>query len=260
MDLQGKTALVTGGAHRVGGAMTRALAEAGANVVINYHSSAHAAEALAEEVRALGVGALPFQADVTDAARVQAMVDAAQERFGAVDVLINSASLFKPTPFPMDDFADWHTVTDILLNGPFYCANAVAPGMLTRGRGVIINIIDLSAWEPWPNFAAHCVGKAGLLAFTRQLALELAPTVRANAIAPGPVLPPPDYDEAKIRRTARRTLLQRWGSVADVVDAMLYLVRADYVTGDVIIVDGGERYGHRKSPDPATHAASSSNG
>ncbi len=249
MNLQGKTALITGGAHRVGGAMTRALAEAGANVVINYRSSADAAEAMAEEVRALGVGALPFQADVTDAARVQAMVDAAQERFGAVDVLVNSASFFKPTPFPMDDFADWHTVTSILLDGPFYCANAVAPGMLERGRGVIINIVDLSAWEPWPNFAAHSVGKAGLLALTRQLALELAPAARANAIAPGPVLPPPDYSEEKIKRTGKKTLLNRWGSVQDVVDAMLYLVKADYVTGEVITVDGGERYGHRKSGD-----------
>ncbi len=249
MDLQGKTALITGGAHRVGGAMTRALAAAGANVIINYRSSADAAEAIAEEVRALGVGALPFQADVTNATRVQAMVDAATERFGSVDVLINSASLFKPTPFPMDDFGDWHLVTSILLDGPVYCANAVAPGMLEHARGVIINIIDLSAWEPWPNFAAHCVGKAGLLAFTRQLALELAPDVRANAIAPGPVLPPPDYSEEKIERTGKKTLLNRWGSAQDVVNAMLYLVKADYVTGEIITVDGGERYGHRKAGD-----------
>lgn len=249
MDVRGKTALITGGAHRVGGAMTRALAAVGANVVINYRSSADAAEAMAEEVRALGIGALPFQADVTDAARVQVMVDTATERFGSVDVLINSASFFKPTPFPMDDFADWHYVTNILLDGPLYCANAVASGMLERGRGVIINIIDLSAWEPWPNFAAHSVGKAGLLALTRQLALELAPDVRANAIAPGPVLPPPEYSDEKIERTGKKTLLNRWGSPQDVVDAMLYLVNTDYVTGEVITVDGGERYGHRKAGD-----------
>jgi 3-oxoacyl-[acyl-carrier protein] reductase/pteridine reductase len=249
MDVRGKTALITGGAHRVGGAMSRALAAAGANVVINYRSSADAAEAMAEEVRALGIGALPFQADVTDAARVQVMVDTATERFGSVDVLINSASFFKPTPFPMDDFADWHYVTNILLDGPLYCANAVASGMLERGRGVIINIIDLSAWEPWPNFAAHSVGKAGLLALTRQLALELAPDVRANAIAPGPVLPPPEYSDEKIERTGKKTLLNRWGSPQDVVDAMLYLVNTDYVTGEVITVDGGERYGHRKAGD-----------
>jgi 3-oxoacyl-[acyl-carrier protein] reductase/pteridine reductase len=249
MDLQGKTALITGGAHRVGGAITRALAAAGANVVINYRSSADAAEAMAEEVRALGVGAHPFQADVTDAARVQAMVDAATERFGSVDVLVNSASLFKPTPLPMDDYADWHYVTNILLDGPLYCANAVAPGMLERGRGVILNIIDLSAWEPWPNFAAHSVGKAGLLALTRQLALDLAPDVRANAIAPGPVLPPPDYSEEKIARTGKKTLLNRWGEATDVSDAVLFLVRADYITGETITIDGGERYGHRKAGD-----------
>jgi 3-oxoacyl-[acyl-carrier protein] reductase/pteridine reductase len=121
--------------------------------------------------------------------------------------------------------------------------------MLERGRGVILNIIDLSAWEPWPNFAAHSVGKAGLLALTRQLALDLAPDVRANAIAPGPVLPPPDYSEEKIARTGKKTLLNRWGEATDVSDAVLFLVRADYITGETITIDGGERYGHRKAGD-----------
>lgn len=249
MDLQGKTALITGGAHRVGGALTRSLAEAGANVVINYHSSADAAEALAAELRALDVGALPFQADVTDRAQVQAMVDAATAQFGGVDVLVNSASLFKPTPFPTDDVTAWQTVTRILVDGPFYCANAVAPGMQTRGAGLIINILDLAAWEPWKNFTGHCVGKAALLAFTRQLALELAPEVRANGIAPGLVLPPPGFDEEQIARSARETLLARWGSPDDVAQALLFLVQADYITGEIITVDGGKRFGAQKSAE-----------
>lgn len=246
MDPKGKTALVTGGAHRVGKAITLALARAGANVVINYHSSAGAAEATTAEVGELGVGALSARADVSDRQQVEAMVAKASERFGSIDILVYSASRFEKTPFPTQDTTAWHRVTDILIHGSFYCANAVAPLMLERGEGTIVNIVDLSAWEPWPNFAAHSVGKAGLMALTRQLALELAPTVRVNAVAPGPVLPPPDYDEAQTARAAQRTLLNRWGVADDVAQAVMYLVQADYVVGEVIIVDGGERFGHRK--------------
>ena len=246
MDPKGKTALVTGGAHRVGKAITLALARAGANVVINYHASAAAAEATAAEVSALGVGALSARADVSDRQQVEAMVARAGERFGSIDILVYSASRFEKTPFPTQDTTAWHRVTDILIHGSFYCATAVAPLMLERGEGTIVNIVDLSAWEPWHNFAAHSVGKAGLMALTRQLALELAPTVRVNAVAPGPVLPPPNYDEAQTARAAQRTLLNRWGVADDVAQAVMYLVQADYVVGEVIIVDGGERFGHRK--------------
>jgi 3-oxoacyl-[acyl-carrier protein] reductase/pteridine reductase len=174
------------------------------------------------------------------------MVAAARERFGSIDILINSASLWRKTPFPMTNLEDWHRVTGILINGSFYCANAVAPLMLAKGEGAIVNIVDLSAYEPWPNFMAHSVGKSALLALSRQLALELAPAVRVNAVAPGPVLPPPDFDEAKVARTAARTLLNRWGTPEDVAEAVLYFIRADYVTGEVIAIDGGERFGHRK--------------
>ena len=246
MVIEGKTAMVTGGAHRVGKAICLALAQAGANLVINYHASADAAQATAVEARELGVAALPIQADVSDLGQVESMVTAAKDRFGAIDILVNSASRFEKTPFPTTDVAAWHRVTDILIHGSFYCANAIAPMMLEQGEGAIVNIVDLAAWEPWPNFAAHSVGKAGLLALTRQLALELAPTVRVNAVAPGPVLPPPNFSEAQIVRTVQRTLLNRWGSAEDVAQAVMYLIQADYVTSEVIVVDGGERFGHRK--------------
>ena len=110
----------------------------------------------------------------------------------------------------------------------------------------IINIVDLSVWQPWPNFVAHSVGKSALLALSRQLALELAPSVRVNAVAPGPVLPPPGYDEEKLAHIADRTLLNRWGSAEDVAEAVMYFVTANYVTGEVLAVDGGERFGHKK--------------
>jgi len=246
MNPTGKTALITGGAHRVGKAITLALARAGANVVINYHSSAQAAEETAAEARALGVQALPVQADIADAEQVGAMVRLAEERLGGIDILVNSASLYWETPFPTDDHSGWQRVTGIGVDGPYFCANAVAPGMLAKGEGVIVNITDLSAFEPWPGFIAHSVSKAAIMALTRQLALELAPAVRVNAVAPGPVLPPPDYSPERIADVASMTLLERWGSPEDVAEAVLYFVRANFVTGDILFIDGGERFGHRK--------------
>lgn len=243
MEIEGRTALVTGGAHRVGKAITLALAGAGANVVVNYHSSAGPAEQTVAEARSRGVSALAVRADVSDHEQVLAMVGAARERLGGVDILVNSASLWKKTPFPMDDLTDWHRVTGILINGSLYCANAVAPSMLTRGEGAMVNIVDLSAWQPWPDRAAHSVGKAALLALTRQLALELAPAVQVNAVAPGPVLPIQGRSEEQNAQTARGTLKGRWGTPEDVAMAVLFLVRADYITGEVLVVDGGQRFG-----------------
>ena len=246
MNIRGKTALVTGGAHRVGKAITLMLAEHGANVVVNYYSSAEAARQTVEEVQALGVEALAVQGDVSNLADVRHMVQQVMERFGGVDVLINSASLFGKHAFPTDDYETWHRVTGVTIDGSFYVSNEIAPSMLARGGGAIVNIVDLSAWQPWPNFTAHSVGKAALLALTRQMALELAPTVRVNAVAPGPVLPPPGYSPAQLERIAQRTLVKRWGRAEDVAAAVKYLVEADYVTAEVIRVDGGEFYGHRK--------------
>lgn len=242
MNIKGKTALITGGAVRVGKAMTLALAEEGANVVVNYNSSANAALETAAQAEAFGVGALAIQCDVSIHDQVKRMIDTAAAKFGGIDILINSASWFQKTPFPMDDFSDWFKVFDILVHGSMFCANYVAPMMKKAGEGAIINIVDDSAWRPSRGFAAHSVGKAGLLAFTRQLALELAPNIKVNAISPGPVLPPPDYTDEQNERVAKRTLLKRWGSPQDVVDAMLYLVKSNYVTGEFITVDGGGQY------------------
>lgn len=246
MDPKGKVALITGGAHRVGKAITLMLARAGAQVVIDYYSADAAARATAAEAESLGVEAMAVQCDVADWAQVQALAAAVEQRFGGVDIIVNGASLFATMPFPTDDLETWHRVTAISIDGPFYVCNALAPSMLRRGGGVIVNLVDLSAWEPWPKFMAHAVGKAALLALTRQLALELAPTVRANAVAPGPVLPPPNSTAQREAATAARTLLGRWGSPEDVAAAVRYLIEADYVTGEVLTVDGGERYGHRK--------------
>lgn len=246
MQIQGKTALVTGGAIRVGKALTLMLARNGANVVVNYNSSAGEAQQTAAEAEALGAQALAVQCDVSDLAAVQRMAEQVQERFGGVDILINAASLFGKITVPTDDYATWHQVTRISIDGAFYVSNTLAPAMLARGGGVIINIIDLAAFSPWHGFTAHAVGKAGLLALTHQLALELAPTIRVNAIAPGAVLPPPGYSEQQQQNLAARNLLNRWGSPEDVAFTAKYLIEADFITGEVACVDGGEHIAQYK--------------
>jgi 3-oxoacyl-[acyl-carrier protein] reductase/pteridine reductase len=257
MQLEGCVALVTGGAHRVGKAITLMLARAGADVVVNYYSSERAAQETVAEAEALGVRALAVRCDVAQLTEVQRMAETIRDVFGGVDIIVNSASLFEKMDFPTADTAVWKRVTSISIDGPFYVCNSLVPDMLARGGGAIVNIVDLSAWEPWPKFMAHAVGKAALLALTRQLALELAPAVRVNAVAPGRVLPPPDYDPRHVEAAARRTLLRRWGTPEDVALAVKYLLDADFVTGDVVTVDGGERYGRRAAGASKSSGASS---
>jgi NAD(P)-dependent dehydrogenase (short-subunit alcohol dehydrogenase family) len=245
MDLNGKAALVTGGAVRVGKAIAMALAEAGADVVINYHSSADAAIETVAEIEALGRRALAVKADVSQGSQVQTLVDAAVERLGRLDVLVNSASLWRRTPWSELDEAAWDQLVDIALKGPFLCAKAAAPHLKAHGDGAIVNIVDLSAIIPFRNFLPHSAAKAGLVNLTYSLAMELAPTVRVNAIAPGPVLPPPDYTEQQLQAAARRTLIGRWGTAEDVAQAAVFLTQAPYITGVVLPVDGGERLAGR---------------
>ncbi len=245
MNIQSKTALVTGGAHRVGKAIALELAKAGANLVINYNSSAEAAQETVAEAEALGVQALAIQCDISDLAGVQEMVAQIREHFGGLDILVNSADYFGKHPFPTDDYTMWKRVTDITIHGSFYVSNECAPLLLAGEGGAVVNIVDLSVWQPWKDFTAHAVAKAGLMALTQQMALELAPTVRVNAVAPGPVLAPPDYTEEQLKVVEKGTLLRRWGRAEDVAHAVRFLVEAEYTTGDVIFVDGGERFARR---------------
>jgi len=247
MIIKGKTALVTGGAIRVGRAITLGLAQAGANVVINYNRDAEKAGSTAKETEALGVKALAIQADISDWEQVKTMFAEIHSRIGPVDILVNNSSLFKRTPIPTNSVEEWQKVTGVLINGAFFVSNLAAVDMLEKKQGAIVNIVDLTAWEAWPKYAAHVVGKSALLALTRQLAMDLAPYVRVNAVAPGPVLPPLDYAPEKIKRTASKTLLDRWGSPEDISKTVNFLIESDYINADVVTVDGGERYGHRKS-------------
>ena len=240
MDIRGGVALVTGGAHRVGKAITLELARAGADVVILYNSSAGAAEDTAKEAESLGVTARTVQCDVADLQTVQKMAQDVHARFGRLNILVNSADWFAQHPFPTDSYDTWHRTIDVSVHGSFYVSNELTPLLLEQPEAVIVNIVDLSVWHAWPNFTAHAAAKSALLALTRQMALELAPTVRVNAVAPGPVLPPPRYNEERIRRSSDRTLLKRWGKAEDVAHAVRFLIESNYTTGEVLRVDGGE--------------------
>jgi NAD(P)-dependent dehydrogenase (short-subunit alcohol dehydrogenase family) len=236
MEIAGKVAIVTGGARRVGRAMSVALAEAGADVVVNYNDSADEARSAVGEIEALGRRAIAVQADVARADDVRRLVTATERAFGRLDILVNSASLFERAPFLEITSEDWERVLGVNLTGPFLLSQAAAPLLARDGGGVIINIVDLSALQPWPSFAHHAVSKAGLLHLTRVLARALAPDVRVNAIAPGTVLPPEGMEGED---GSERRLVERTGQPDDVTAALLYLVRSDFVTGENLVVDGG---------------------
>jgi NAD(P)-dependent dehydrogenase (short-subunit alcohol dehydrogenase family) len=246
VDLHGKVALVTGGAVRVGKAIALALASAGADVAFSYLSSADEADQTRGEIEALRRRAHAQRADVGQVAECQALVEGTVAALGRLDVLVNSASLWRRTRFAELTEADWDLVTGILLKGVAFTSQAAAPHLSAHGDGAIVNITDLSSVLPFPNFIAHSAGKAGVLNLTKSLAIELAPHVRVNAISPGPVLPPPGYSEKQIQAGAGRTLLGRWGSAEDVAEAVVFLARANYITGTVLEVDGGEHLAWRK--------------
>ena len=235
---------MTGGAHRVGRATALALAEAGADVAVAYHRSAEQASKTVQELRGYGVEAEAFGADLAQSAEAAKLAEAVAARLGPVDALVNSASFFVRDEFPSDDTTTWYETFDVVLHAPFHLTNAVAPSMLERGGGAVVNIVDLSAWQPWPGRAAHSVAKAALLALTRQTAVELAPTVRCNAVALGPTIEPAKFGPEQVERLRRRTLLGRWSGGEEAGRAVRYLIEATAVTGECLTVDGGEQYGH----------------
>ena len=186
-----------GGAHRLGRAFALGLARAGADVLIDYRSSEAEAHRTVDEIRALGRRAEAVRADVSDGADVKRLVATCEDTFGRLDVLVNSASLFDSAPLERVTDEDWDRSMAVNLKGPFMLSRDAAPLLRRDGGGLIVNIADLSAFQPWPSYAAHAVSKAGLVHLTRVLARALAPEIRANCIAPGTVLPPEGYTEAE---------------------------------------------------------------
>ena len=234
----GRRALVTGGAVRVGRAISLALGRAGYQVGVHYRTSQGDAAATVKDLKRMGGRAQAFRADLGDPDQIPAMFEEVDERLGGIDLLVNSAAIFPPSDALTLSAEDWDRVFAINARAPFLCAQQAARRM--EAGSSIVNIADTGADEAWPSYVPYVASKAAVVSFTRGLARAWAPDIRVNAVAPGPVLlPDEESSESDERLAAERTVLGRVGSAEDVAGAVLYLDRAAYVTGEVIRVDGG---------------------
>jgi pteridine reductase len=240
--VQGKIVLITGGAKRVGAAICRRLHAAGADLMLHYRSSAGEARLLQAElnhVRADSVALI--QADLLDVAKLPSLVDQTVQRFGRLDALVNNASSFYQTPMGEISLTDFQDLIGTNLQAPLFLSQAAAPA-LKKTQGSIVNITDIHAERPLKSYVVYSAAKAGLVGLTRSLARELAPEIRVNAIAPGPILWPDDasFDELSRQRIISHTPLRREGTPEDIAKAVEFLIcDAPYVTGETINVDGG---------------------
>jgi pteridine reductase len=236
------SALVTGGGVRVGRAIVLALAASGRDVIVHHGRSVEEARATAERARELGVRAEPIRADLRDPDRIDRMFDEVRDRFGSLELLVNSAAIF-PRARPEDVSVEaWDEVFATNARAPFLCA-VRARELMTDAEAEagpsIVNVADVGAFEGWPSYAPYAASKAALVSLTRSLARAWAPSIRVNAVAPGPVLLPTDADDEARERAAASTVMKRIGRPEDVAEAVLYLDRARYTTGEVVRVDGG---------------------
>ena len=238
MELRGRAALVTGAGHRVGREIALALGSRGARVAVHYHGSEGEARETAELIRRAGGEAVLLAGDLTAPDAAARLVDDAATALGSLHVLVNSAAVMERTPMGEVTPAQWDAMFALNLRAPFFAAQAAMRHMCDHG-GVIVNISDLAAFETWPAYIPHGITKAGIVQMTRALARAMAPAVRVNAVAPGAVMLPKSWAPEAAARLVSTTPLRRLGSAADVAQAVLYLIGAEYVTGQTIIVDGG---------------------
>jgi pteridine reductase len=240
--VQGKVVLITGGAKRVGAAICRRLHARGANLMLHYRASAGEARLLQAELNNARAGSVALiQADLLDLAKIPSIVEQTVQRFGRLDALVNNASSFFPTPLGSISGSQWDDLVGTNVRAPTFLAQAAA-APLRRAQGAIVNITDIHAERPLKSYLVYSVAKAALTGLTRALARELAPDVRVNAVAPGPILWPDDeqFDEVSRQRIISHTPLKREGTPDDIARAVMFLLAdAPYVTGETINVDGG---------------------
>lgn len=239
MDLRGRVAVVTGAGVRVGRALAAGLAGAGADVFVHYNRSAEAAERVAEELRSMGVRSAIGSADLSDPAATTRLVAEANEALGPPSILINSAS-----GFPEDTLADvtpegMRRTLDLTLLAPVFTTQAFAAALPQDAEGAVVNITDVRTSTPYRKRFSYIVAKGGIDTFTRAAAVALAPRIRVNAVALGVILPPPGEGDDYASRLAESLPLQRVGGTEPVVHAALSLLRNDFVTGEIVRVDGG---------------------
>ncbi len=245
IDLHDQVALVTGSARRVGKAIAMELARCGINIMVHYgHSPEKEVREAVHEMKSLGANAFSVQADLATPEGVEAIFTAVHERFGKLDILVNSASTFIKRDLKEVTPEEWQRTLDVNLTAPFLCTRAAAELMAKNDPpgGVIINILDKGAVRPWPEYAHHGISKAALLALTRASAVSYGPHIRVNGIIPGPILPPAGegMTEGKWAEQGEKTPLKRTGAPDDVGRAVVYLASESFVTGTVIHVNAGE--------------------
>ncbi|HMI51655.1 MAG TPA: SDR family oxidoreductase [Candidatus Saccharimonadales bacterium] len=235
--LAGQAALVTGSAKRLGRATALRLAEQGCSVAIHFNKSRTEAESTVAEIERLGGKAIAVQTDLTQVTGIRNLVQTTAHEFGRIDILVNSAANFLHASMTSTTEQIWDTALDTNLKAPFFLAQAAAP-YLRRSRGSIVNFADIGGIMGWPGYISHSVSKAGVIMLTKTLAKELAPEIRVNAIAPGTItMPgdPPEWESDYIQRAP----LKRTGTPRDVTDTVLFLVQSAFITGQVLLVDGG---------------------
>jgi pteridine reductase len=235
MNLQRQVVLVTGAGRRIGRAIALRLAAEGARIVVHYRNSRSEAESVAAEIGRAGGEAICIQAELTHVAEIDRLFAQIEQHFGRLDILVNNAAIFSPTPVGSIQEAQWDAILDTNLKAQFFAAQRAAPLLTQSGRGRIINFGGLQAW---PTYTAYSVSKAGVIMLTRCLARALAPAVTVNAIAPGTISFPDDAPDIA-ERFVRDAPLRRTGSVEDITNAVIYLIGAAFVTGQVLVVDGG---------------------
>lgn len=234
--LEGQVALVTGAAKRIGRSIALRLAAEGADIVVNYVSSKAEAESLVREIESSGRRAMAIRADVSRRAEVGQLFAEVESNFGRLDILVNNVGTFFPAKFEELTDEQWDRIMNVNLKSQFLCAQAAAPVMKRQGRGRIINLSSLGGLLAWPSYTHYCVSKAGVIMLTRCLARALAPEILVNSVAPGTIQfpgEPPDDDYIT------RVPLHRTGKGDDIADAVAYFATADFVTGQVLAVDGG---------------------
>ena len=239
MELKGKTALVTGGAVRVGRAIALELAKNGANIVLHYFRSEKEAKQTVSEITALGVHCTLAQADLSVHDEIVKMTHELVKNEKKVDILVNSASLFFKTPVDTVSEAEWERMMAANLKGPFLLSVQIGKEMIKNKSGKIVNIADWSGFRPYQDYMAYCTSKGGLIALTKALARDLAPHVTVNTVAPGPVLTPTYMSEHEKEAVAKTTAVGHWGKPEDVAHAVKFFIENDFVNGTVLVVDGG---------------------
>jgi NAD(P)-dependent dehydrogenase (short-subunit alcohol dehydrogenase family) len=242
VTLAGRAALITGG-KRIGAEVAKAFATAGIDVAFSYNASRAEAEAAAQDIGAAGRRAHIIRANLSNPDDCRTLVDEAAATFGRLDILVNMASVYAAVPFDETNLTAWNRVLDVDLRGTFLCAQAAVPHMRRQRAGRIVNFADWVAASGRPRytgFVPYYVAKAGVVALTEALALELAPDdILVNAVAPGPIVPPPGMTDEELKAIETATPLGRWGGPGAVARAVMFLVETDFVTGETIRVDGG---------------------